>query len=223
MDEVMEQLVNNELGRLAINSLPRDCDFQPRFLTMTGMFRAWLATHFGVMSNIQDPIVRESFYWTNDPKETRLAIEPVTEWRPDMTEQRPAILVKRSSWRSVKLGIDNRMIPKVSAGFNASPTQWYANHWVGGHVMFVLSRRGGEVESIATEVIRTLNQFAPKVREQLNMHQLVVAEAGEVGKLEEATENFVVPVSMNYALEESWTVGKEAPFLRQMDFSVLAN
>jgi hypothetical protein len=192
------------------------CSLLPRPLLLTGIFREILAQHFGSAQNIEHPELIERV-WRPDVT-TGILIEAVHRDLPDLTEKRPAILVKRNSFRNVREGIAD-----LNQGPIADRTgrQHYTTFWVGSHTFFCIARNGGEAELLATEVYRELHHFHPVIRNTALLLTFRVSEVGEIGQLEEARENYVVPVTVAYAWQDMWTLSQEAPILRSIRLSYI--
>lgn len=201
--------------RLAVGRLPPLCRVGPRLLTMTGFFRMWMANHFAAPDTIEDPALQQ-FVWSPDPAATGIMIESSSKWVPELTEHRPAIVIKRGSWRPLRMGINNRLF-----GTDKPGTFYYANYWQGSHVLFCCSGADGECEHLATEVYRELNEFGPRLETLLGLFRFEVVEVGELATLEEANQNFVVPITVAYVMEEVWAVDTEAPLFTKLDMAVV--
>ena len=63
--------------------------------------------------------------------------------------------------------------------------------------------------------------FGPVIQRTLRLHRFSVTEVGAIAELEEATENFVVPVTVGYAYEQNWLIRQQAPTLRSVSLSTL--
>jgi hypothetical protein len=194
------------------------CELGPRPLVTTGWLRLWLTHHFGDASLIegQEPSLQKSL-WTRDTKTTNIAIESVTRWVPELTEHRPGIIIKRNGWKRVRQGIADRLM----FTWPIDGQQSFTNFWQGSHTLFCITPGGdgAECELLAAEVYRELNQFGPIVREILNLVRFEVTEVGELLLLEQARENFVVPVTVSYAYQEGWRLLQEAPKIRRIDLA----
>jgi hypothetical protein len=165
------------------------------------------------VSNLEDPDLRQTnteFLWTKNVETTKIAIDSSTVWEPALTEHRPALIVKRNDWQHRRISIDNR----VHGSSRADGAAEYTNLWLGSHTVFALSGEGAECEKLAAETYRELNQFAGKMRKALNLMRLEMVSIGALAKLEEASENFAVPLNIGYAFSESWIVHPNAPPLR---------
>lgn len=190
------------------------CELGPRPLVATGWFKLWMQGHFADRANIEDQTDQAlpRNLWHPDFKIAKIAIESVTAWRPELTEHRPSIIIKRNAWKNIRLGIDNRMMPTAPDGHN-----YYTNWWQGGHTLYCISGDGAETEKLAAEVFRELNEFGPTVRRILDLKRFQVLEVGELYKVKtDARENFAVPISVGYVYEEAWKVVQEAPLFNQL-------
>ena len=192
------------------------CELGPRPLVVTGWLKVWLEGHFFTLSQIEDQhstALRKAL-WTTNCDTTGIAIESVTKWTPELTEKRPAVIIKRNSWRHVRLGIDDRMFFTVDKDWQNR----YTNLWQGSHTLFCIAGDGAETELLSAEVFRELNEFGPIIRKILNLMRFEVMEVGEITKLKQnARENFVVPITVAYAYREEWMVRQEGPKFKRLD------
>ena len=97
----------------------------------------------------------------------------------------------------------------------------YEIFWVGSHTLFCIGGTGAEAEILATEVQRQLTQFAPVIQRSLGLMRLRAAQLNEISRLEEAPENFLVPVTFSVAYAERWTIKQQAPRLRGISLTKL--
>ena len=196
-----------------INSL---CELGPRPLVATGWFRLLLAGHFqpGNLEDTSETIGK--MLWKPD-NTTGIMIESITRWVPELTEKRPAVIIKRNGWRRLRLGIGDKMFgPGDPAG-----QEFFANAWQGSHTLFCIAGKGAETEKLAAEVYREMNEFGPAIRATLDLLRFEVTEVGELMLLEEARQNFVVPVVVAYAFVESWQLQDSSPPLTGIDLALM--
>lgn len=194
------------------------CELGPRPLVTTGLLRLWMTHHFANKDLLEgkNPNLLKSL-WTADTK-TGIAIESVTKWKPELTEKRPGIMIKRHAWKRIRIGIGDRHMFTWPIDGQES----FTNLWQGSHTLFCITGGGdgAETEILAAEVFRELNQFSEVFRQTLNLVRFEVAEVGELMMLEQARENFVVPVTVAYVYQEGWRVLREAPKIRRIDMAL---
>jgi len=171
-------------------------------IILTGLFRDLLVRHFSDANFIETPELRKAIWQELPP--TGILIESVHKWRGDLTEKRPAITIKRNAYRNVRMAILDRV------GTDEEGNDNFSTLWVGSHTLFCIHGTGAGVEILATEVQRELTQFAPVITKMLGLHKFKVNEVGQISELEEATENFVVPLTVGWAYEENWRLEPEA-------------
>lgn len=180
-------------------------------LLITGMLRDLLIHHFSTPDHIEIPDLRKAL-WREMPP-TGILIESLYRWRGDLTEMRPAILIKPNSYRNVRMGIADRWIKDEEGNQN------YVTLWVGSHTLFCIHGTGASVEILATETQREITQFAPVITRMLDLAKFKVNQVGQISELEEATENFVIPIDVGWAYQEKWVLEQEALKLRGITFS----
>ena len=181
---------------------------------MTGFFREWLTFHFSAATYIEHPELR-GLLWSQTMSQAKLQIESITRYKPQATEQRPSIIIRREDWSTLRLGIDNRM----QGGFDLTGADHFAILLQGAHTLFCLSRNAQEAELLASEVSREFLQFGEVIRQQLGLVRFEVAGTGKLGELEEARENYAAPVTVGYVVEEKWKVFLSAPVLKRLVLS----
>jgi hypothetical protein len=155
-----------------------------------------------VQSGLKDKI------WTDD-ETTKILILPITSWEPTLTEKRPGIITKRQELKHVRLGIDNRVMGGSSNGPSGRGTQYYATCLQGSHTLFCIAGESGEAEQLGMEVGYEVLKFAPLMRVLLDFIRIELVGIGELVKLEEASENFMVPVNIAYAFRAEWSISAQ--------------
>lgn len=202
-----------EQPQLVPATISKLCSYGMRPLLLTGYIRDHLVRHFSRQEGIEDYDLRH-LIWRADPS-SPILIESIWRWLPQSTERRPAILIKQNSRQNVQKGLDNL------AGTTVEGFEEFATFWVGSHTLFCLGGTGASADILATEVQRELTQFGPIIRPALGLNKWGPREVGPVSELEEATENFVVPVTVGWAYEEAWQIRTEALPIRRISLSFL--
>lgn len=179
---------------------------------LTGWIRDILLRHFQE-GQIEHPELARLIW--HDTERANILIENHTNWTPDISGRRPAIILKRNAFENVRLGIADR-----HTGVGLDGKDMFTTFWTGSHTCFCIGETGAQAEVLATEVQREFTRYADVFREELGMHRFRVISVGEVSQLEEATENFVVPVTAGYSFEESWIAGPDAPILHKISLSL---
>ncbi len=177
------------------------CEVMPQPLLMTGVFIQWMRMHFSEESRINLTMMKD-YIWTSDIDTTELVVDSVFKFNPAQTEARPGLFIKRNPWQVLRLGIDNRKMPAT----NWEHWPQYIQGYQGSHTIFCIGGESAEVELLATEVYRELVMSGPRARSTFNLLKFQVTEIGEPAILEEATENFVVPVVVSYAGQDVWQI-----------------
>jgi len=185
-----------------------------RPIVVTSWLRILLTGHFQKY-NIEDQSQAiQKLIW-NPTDTTGIKIESFTKWDPALIEKRAAIILKRNGWKRIKHGIGDRK-SQTQQG-----QEVLSNAWGGSHTCFCIAGNGAEAEKLGAEVYRFFNQFSQAIRETLNLLKFELTEVGEVMILEEARQNFVVPVVVAYAWSEDWLLLRERPSLTNLDLNLI--
>jgi hypothetical protein len=190
------------------------CSLGPRPLIVTGFLRQWFINHFANPDGIEAPELR-GYLWKAVNTTDGIEIESITRWKPESTEKRPGIIIKRNDWKVLRHGIDDRMMGQ----HNFDGIQHHSTFLEGSHTLFCLSNLAPEAEILAGEVYREMMQFGPAIRKELDLKRFVLVAVGSMFKLEEARENYAVPVTVAYALEDSWELIPHGPLLKRIVIS----
>ena len=189
------------------------CSIAPRPHLMTGFFREWFINHFANADNIEAKELRGKLW--KAVHSTDIVVESITQWRPDLTQKRPAIIIKRNDWQVNRVTIRDELHGKI----NWDGSKDYAVMVSGSHTLFCIAGKGTEAEILAGEVYRDLMQFAPVIRDELALIKFVVVSVGSLFELEEAKETYGVPVTVSYVAGESWKIIPQAPVLKSIVLS----
>lgn len=185
-------------------------------ILLTGFFRDHFARHFAAETTVEQQSLQHLIW--KDNERTRIIIESIHRWEPRTTGLRPAILIKRNSYKNRRAGSGDR---KQAPSADRQGNQSFLTIWVGSHTLFCLGGTGAQAEALATEVRRELTEFGPQILRTFCLLRFQVVEVGAISELEESTENFVVPVTVGWACEESWHLLQQAPRLRRISLSYL--
>jgi len=174
----------------------------PQWSLLTPAFIRILQYHFGDASRIEDPYL-VGRVWTNQPS-SPIVITSLAEWKPDQSNQRPALLVDRlQQMRDPSKNL-------IGGGqFQGVRPDNYALFMVGSHVIHVVGGREGEADVLAKEVGRELSRFANILAPKLCLNRLRYQETGKRTELTEHKQIYTVPVIMTYEYMEQWRVTRD--------------
>jgi hypothetical protein len=180
------------------------CDNGWQPLLITGFLRDFLIRHWADPQNIIAPELKK-FVWSEQPT-SGILIESVHRYRADIVEKRPAIMIKRNSFRNMQTGISGQIF---GGGFVAYENEkgavsQHTTLFVGSHTLFCIHGSGASTEILATEVMLQLTAFLHPIRMNLGLRQFSVAEVGAIQELEEAKETYVVPITVGWGYEHTW-------------------
>ena len=213
-----------------LNEVPR-LDTQ----VITGYFINLMKWKFSALRNLrQDALRKPTYLWRPDdkvdkpttPGQTKgILITSALDYDPTDAQQRPAIAVSRNSWQlSDQQSIGNRVqIPTNLLGnghdpnFEATMGQNQYLYLVNGsHAFYCVADQGASCEVLGFEIWETLLEYSAVIRRDLGLHSLLVSDLPKVGKLEESTDNYVIPVLITYSFHKSNILRQESPVLKSI-------
>jgi hypothetical protein len=183
---------------------------------ITGLLRDMLIRRFLDPEFIRRTPLREILWRENET--TDILIESHTRWKPELTEKRPGIIIKRNSYRNYRVGIGD------FAGADEQGAERHATFWVGSHTVFCLRESGAAAEQLAAEVRDHLLEFGPTLLYNLQLQQYQVQQVGTIGKIDDSRIlTYAVPITLGWAYEHAWTVEQESLPLRRVSLQMLTS
>ena len=193
------------------------CSYGVTPLVMQGALRQVLIQYFADPQNLLSSALRTRFIrdgaW-GAGADTGIVIESLHKWRPELTESRPALILKEGAWQWQRMGIGDHVATDWRTG-----RADYSGRWQGSHTIFAIANGGAEAQEIAIEAMKCFLWFSAEIAHQLDLYRFIPVSIGEVAALKEATENYVVPITVAYAVPESWSLQPEAPRLKRIVWS----
>jgi hypothetical protein len=194
------------------------CSFGHTPRLMTGIIRQILLQNFVDEQNVRNAhlrrYLRNNGTWSPGP-DSGLYIESLLRWRPEMTEARPALVIKEGDWEWMRVGIGDH-----AGGDWRSGKESFLGYWKGTHTVFAIGGEGPETQILGAEVAKLLLWYSRTIQDQMSLHRFVPLQIGAPHAVQEATENYVVPVSVAYVAEEKWSTQIDAPRLKRIVFDI---
>jgi hypothetical protein len=162
-------------------------------------------------------------YLWNNPNGRGIIIEPSYKFSPELIGQRPAIFIKRNAVKLKPMGLNGGL----SQGYTGDLTVGIGSVslretlFIGSHTLFCLGSKAGFTEAIATEIVDRLLPFLTPIAFRLNLKILLLSEIGDLSKLKEYSDSFVVPITIAWAFTQSWEIVDNSLPMKAPDLSVL--
>jgi hypothetical protein len=186
---------------------------------ITGLFRDLLIRQFSDPNNLRESRLRHLLW--DDTNGSKILVESIHRWRPETTQKRPAIILKRNAYRNTRVTVGEQY--QGAPGDTQGNTR-YITLWSGTHTLFCLAGSGAEAELLSTEVQQSLTEFAPLMSSYIpRLHRMHVAEVGPVAEIEESQETSVVPVTVFYQYEQGWILKMQAPRLMNVAINLITD
>lgn len=201
-----------------VDKLSALCSFGHTPRLITGIIRQILLQYFIDPQNVRNNYLRaaleRSGAWS-DGVNSGIFIESLDRWRPEVTEARPAIVIKEGDWNWMRVGIGDQAGVDWRSGKSS-----YLGYWRGTHTVFAIGGEGPETQILSAEVAKLLLYYGPTIMHQMDLHRFVMLQIGAMSALKESTENYIVPVNVAYVAEEQWSLQEDAPRLKRINFNV---
>ena len=188
---------------------------------LTGIFLDLLRQRFGA-GTFRRSEALDGLTWVPDFRQTSLIIGVAGEFEPRATDRRPAVLVKRKGSRPTRLSINDQYhgLPAPDPHYSVDSGMPYEVLISSTYTLFCLGRVEAEAEALGVEVWFELMEFGPLIRREGCLTRFELMELPEVGKLEEDTERFVLPVSCTASWQHGWRLRPTGPVLKQTSLQI---
>lgn len=186
--------------------------YTPRLVT--GMVIDTLRQFYASPELIEEPALRDTVFRNAD--NTGVLIQELTDWRPQNTSKRPAIIIARG---------DVRKPPEKRAIGNSIQTgkDQFACIFQGDITANCIANTGAQAELLATDVYKNLLYFSTFYKSQLKLGWWELSQIGKISKLEEAQEHFCVPITMEYGYYDIWEIKPNRIPIREVNISAYVN
>lgn len=190
-------------------------------LLITGFLRDFLIRQWAAPVNIVTPELKQ-YLWRED-KTSGILIESVFRYRPELAEKRPAIMIKRNSFKSMQTGIGGQVFGGGMATYEneKGAISRYATLFIGSHTLFCIHGTGASTEMLASEVTNHLTECLFPIRQHLGLRQFSVAEVGAIQEIQESNENYVVPITVGWCYEHVWELREVSMPLQSVSLTSL--
>lgn len=179
-------------------------------LLITGFFRDLLTRQWSDPTNIVSPEMKQ-YVWSEN-KTSGILIESVYRYRSDLVEKRPAIMIKRNSFKNMQTGFGGQIFGAGAAAYEneKGAISRHTTLFVGSHTFFCIHGTGASTEILASEVMAHLIACIHPIRQHLGLRQFSVTEVGAIQEIEEASENYVIPITVGWGYEHTWQLRLES-------------
>ncbi len=190
-------------------------------LLITGFLRDMLARYWSDPTNIVAP-ENKQYVWS-EGKDSGILIESVYRYRADLVEKRPAIMIKRNSFRNVQTGFNGEILGGGMAAYEneKGAISRHSTLFAGSHTLFCIHGTGASTEILANEVMGHLMTALLPIRRHLGLRQFSVTEVGAIQELEESSENYVIPITVGWGYEFTWELKLESLPLQAVSLTSL--
>ncbi len=179
-------------------------------LLITGFLRDLLVRQWSNSQNIVIP-ENKQYLWSEGDT-SGILIESVYRYRADLVQLRPAIMIKRNSFRNMQTGFGGQIMGGGMVAYEneKGAISRHTTLFVGSHTLFCIHGTGASTELLATEVMTHLVACLHPIRQHLGLRQFSVTEVGAIQEIEESSENYVVPITIGWGYEHTWELKEQS-------------
>lgn len=164
---------------------------------ITAVLKLILASYFSSPENITHPQLKTRIY--KDNSQTGIIIESSGAFLPTEAEKRPALLVRRDTWKVDQGGI--------SGGYEqGSDPENYTRFIQGVHTIICIGKTPGETDLLGDEVFRLFCHITPGLLKYSCLDTFRVVELSPIKPLQEGRSHYQAIVSLFYRFTDKWTL-----------------
>lgn len=186
------------------------CEHGWQPLLITGFLRDLLVRQWSNSVNLISPQMQQ--YLWSEKTTSGILIESVHRYRADLVGKRPAIMIKRNSFKNMQTGFNGLMqgIGERAYENEKGAITRHTTLFIGSHTLFCIHGTGASTEILASEVVGHLVAALWPIRRHLGLRQFSVTEVGAIQELEESSENSVIPITVGWGYEHVWQLREES-------------
>ena len=153
--------------------------------------------------------------WNPDPAKTKIWIDTELEWDPDAIEFRPALYVKLSA-----INYESTTgKPDPLIGMDLEQGEYEFSRIGKGTVSFAhVAITKGEAAVLSGATLDYLDALVMPIKETFCFEYLNLAQVTPITVDKEAREMYLSTVSMNFQFQDTWTLKRESPKLKNIVF-----
>jgi len=153
------------------------------------------------------------FKYNSDPSKSKLVIEPSYEFKPELCQQRPGLFIKRGPIAPKGIG---RSGTDDLLRYKEDASKEYLILSRSNILVMCISSLPGEAELLSWESCQLLIAMAPILKRDYNFIIFNVEQIGELNKMDEYKEFWLVPISVSLGYAEPWRIKELTPLLNQV-------
>jgi len=168
--------------------------------------------------NIVEPMLRHCI-WRKEEEQSGIRIGSLTEYLPNYTQKRPAIIAKSGKMQKKKVAIADR-IHQYAALQGLSPADIKIQFWIGEQTLFCLGENARQTDLLAGQTREYLESLESVIQEAFCCRSWEVTGQDELGILKEANDTFCIPLVIQFEYEVVWSTYVDGPPIRKIKLSL---
>ena len=187
---------------------------------LTGFFVQWVRSLFKSPDNILNEKLR-GYIWNEDPRISRITIEPSFKDDSETERRRPAVYVKRDAVSQSTPGMHSGLhtLHVDDSGF------FHGKHLSsvlsGGHTFTCLGDEEAEAEAIALELFDNLMRYTAAIKETGGLGVFWAASITPTQHAGNGKDYWICAINTTWHYTYNWTLDKEAPILKEIGYNAI--
>ena len=196
------------------------CNIRVTPSIVTGILLRIIQSHFYDPENIRDKKLKQLVWHDDNPSQdtiqSQLLIGPLYQYDKRQLQERPAVLVFRQQATTSKFPMESKTLTSLSDNGNFDGEK-YVMPVTCTHIVRCCAKTAFAAERIGEEVFYRLLEYTPSIKEDFPFSKFdVVALTAPSEIVEDANENFMVDVAIQWATIHGWTLMPIAPILKKV-------
>ena len=184
---------------------------------LTGFFVQWVRSLFKTPDNILNKMLK-GYVWDDDPKSTKITIDPSFKDNPDDERRRPGIYIKRTSVSQTTPGMQGGLHTLHTGDDGFFRGKHLSSILSGGHSFTCVGDTEAEAESIALEVFDNLLRYSAAIKEVGNLGVFWVETLSGTQHAPEGKDYWICSINTKWHYTYNWTLDRDAPILKEIGY-----
>ena len=196
------------------------CNIRVTPTIVTGIILRLLQAHFKDPENIRDAKLKQLVWAADDPAgdsiESQVLIGPLYKYDKRQIQARPAILVFRQQATTSKFPMESKTLTSLDEAGDFDGEK-YVMPVSCTHIIRCCGKSAFAAERIGEEVFYRLLEYTPAIKDDFPFSKFdIMALTPPAAITDDANENFMVDIAVQWTTIHGWTLTPIAPILKKV-------
>jgi hypothetical protein len=185
---------------------------------LTGFLVQWVRGIYKRAENIENKKM-DDYIWDEDPKVSRITIDPSFSGDEATERRRPGIYIKRTGVSHTTPGMKGGLQTMHLDHDGFFKGKDLTSIISGGHNFQCLGDTEAEAENIGLQVFNNLRRYTEAIKETADLGVFWVMSMSETQHIDKGKDYWMCVINVKWHYADNWTLDRDAPILKEIGFN----